>query len=156
MSSHQEEGGTAEDDVSKGVVFYLNREERKIVGVLTWNLFGKMDIARKVGGHRERQFHLPSKMEPSSICPAKWNWGCSGKLLGRMEPSSICPSKLLGRLELPREEGNLILMELGSIRPSKPITQSAIYMMSCVSRSLQMARQRGTSVRLLGTLTSSH
>ena len=37
------------DDYSKGVVFYLTREERKVVGVLTWNLFGKMDVARKVG-----------------------------------------------------------------------------------------------------------
>ena len=38
------------DDYSKGVVFYLSREERRVVGVLTWNLFGKMDIARKVKG----------------------------------------------------------------------------------------------------------
>lgn len=37
------------DDYSKGVVFYLSQEERKVVGVLTWNLFGKMDVARKVG-----------------------------------------------------------------------------------------------------------
>lgn len=44
----QEEGGEIKDDYSKGVVFYLNREEKKIVGVLTWNLFGKMDLARKV------------------------------------------------------------------------------------------------------------
>lgn len=36
------------DDYSKGVVFYLSKEERRIVGVLTWNLFGKMDVARKV------------------------------------------------------------------------------------------------------------
>ena len=36
------------DDHSKGVVFYFNKEERRVVGVLTWNLFGKMDVARKV------------------------------------------------------------------------------------------------------------
>ena len=35
------------DDYSKGVVFYHNTDGR-IVGVLTWNLFGKMDVARKV------------------------------------------------------------------------------------------------------------
>ena len=36
------------DDCSKGVVFYLSREDRKVVGVLTWNIFGKMDVAKKV------------------------------------------------------------------------------------------------------------
>ena len=36
------------DDYSRGVVFYLGKE-RRIVGVLTWNLFGKMDLARQVG-----------------------------------------------------------------------------------------------------------
>ena len=41
------------DDYSKGVVFYLNRDERRIVGVLTWNLFGKMDVARKVCERQE-------------------------------------------------------------------------------------------------------
>ena len=35
------------DDFSKGVVFYLN-EIGKVVGVLTWNLFGKMDLAKQV------------------------------------------------------------------------------------------------------------
>ena len=39
------------DDYSKGVVFYLSQEEKKrVVGVLTWNLFGKMDIAKQVWG----------------------------------------------------------------------------------------------------------
>ena len=47
-SSLPQEGGEGVDDYSKGVVFYLSRGERKVVGVLTWNLFGKMDIARKV------------------------------------------------------------------------------------------------------------
>ena len=37
---------TPADEYSKGVVFYLR--EKKIVGVLTWNCFGKMDVARKV------------------------------------------------------------------------------------------------------------
>ncbi len=36
------------DDFSRGVVFYLNKPDGKIVGVLTWNLFGKMDLAKKV------------------------------------------------------------------------------------------------------------
>ena len=36
------------DDYSKGVVFYLQGERRRIVGILTWNLFGKMDLARAV------------------------------------------------------------------------------------------------------------
>ena len=37
------------DDYSRGVVFYLGKERGRIVGVLTWNLFGKMDLARQVG-----------------------------------------------------------------------------------------------------------
>ncbi len=36
------------DDYSKGVVFYLEKQNGKIVGVLTWNMFGKMDVARQV------------------------------------------------------------------------------------------------------------
>ena len=37
------------DDFSKGVVFYLEEgEPRRIVGVLTWNLFGKMELAKQV------------------------------------------------------------------------------------------------------------
>ena len=39
---------TPEDDYSKGVVFYLEKEKGKIVGVLTWNMFGKMEVARQV------------------------------------------------------------------------------------------------------------
>ena len=39
---------TPEDDYSKGIVFYMKEDNRKIVGVLTWNLFGKMDLAREV------------------------------------------------------------------------------------------------------------
>ena len=35
-----------DDDYSKGVVFYL--KEKKVVGVLTWNCYGKMDLAREV------------------------------------------------------------------------------------------------------------
>lgn len=44
------------DDFSKGVVFYLEEgEPRRIVGVLTWNLFGKMELAKQViaDGRRE-------------------------------------------------------------------------------------------------------
>lgn len=36
------------DDFSQGVVFYLNQKMGKVVGVLTWNLFGKMDLAKQV------------------------------------------------------------------------------------------------------------
>jgi hypothetical protein len=36
------------DDFSKGVVFYLNQETGRIMGVLTWNLFGKMGVAKQV------------------------------------------------------------------------------------------------------------
>ena len=48
--SSPEEGDvdTPEDDYSKGIVFYMKEDNRKIVGVLTWNLFGKMDLAREV------------------------------------------------------------------------------------------------------------
>ena len=36
------------DDYSKGVVFYLNKEMGKVVGVITWNLFGRMGLAKQV------------------------------------------------------------------------------------------------------------
>lgn len=36
------------DDFSRGVVFYLNEETKHISGILTWNLFGKMDLAKQV------------------------------------------------------------------------------------------------------------
>lgn len=36
------------DDFSKGVVFYLSKETGRILGVLTWNLFGKMGLAKQV------------------------------------------------------------------------------------------------------------
>ena len=36
------------EDFSKGVVFYLSENSRRVVGVLTWNIFGKMDLAREV------------------------------------------------------------------------------------------------------------
>ena len=39
-----------DDDYSKGVVFYL--KEKKVVGVLTWNCYGKMDLAREVITHQ--------------------------------------------------------------------------------------------------------
>ena len=44
----QQESELPVDDFSRGVVFYLG-EKQRIVGVLTWNLFGKMDLARQVG-----------------------------------------------------------------------------------------------------------
>ena len=40
------------DNFSKGVVFYT--KEGVVVGVLTWNIFGKMDLARKVLAHAEQ------------------------------------------------------------------------------------------------------
>ena len=39
-----------DDDYSKGVVFYMR--EKKVVGVLTWNCYGKMDLAREVITHQ--------------------------------------------------------------------------------------------------------
>ncbi len=46
--THTQETETSVDDYSRGVVFYLGPEDRRVVGVLTWNLFGKMDLARQV------------------------------------------------------------------------------------------------------------
>lgn len=43
-----EESELPVDDYSKGVVFYLNNSSGKIVGVLTWNLFGKMNLAKQI------------------------------------------------------------------------------------------------------------
>ncbi|XP_003385522.1 PREDICTED: apoptosis-inducing factor 1, mitochondrial-like [Amphimedon queenslandica] len=39
---------TPVDDYSKGVIYYLDKEGGRIVGVLTWNIFGKMDVARQI------------------------------------------------------------------------------------------------------------
>lgn len=36
-----------QDDYGKGVVFYLNKEGR-VVGVLLWNLFNRINIARRI------------------------------------------------------------------------------------------------------------
>jgi len=41
------EGAAASKDYGKGVVFYLNKNDR-VVGVVSWNLFGKMKRARKI------------------------------------------------------------------------------------------------------------
>ncbi|KAL5037611.1 hypothetical protein BDV3_007279 [Batrachochytrium dendrobatidis] len=35
------------EEFGKGVVFYLS-SSKKVIGVLTWNVFGKMDLARKI------------------------------------------------------------------------------------------------------------
>nr|CAL36989.1 programmed cell death 8/apoptosis inducing factor [Suberites domuncula] len=43
-----EESELPVDDFSKGVVFYLNSSSGRIVGVLTWNAFGKMDLAKQI------------------------------------------------------------------------------------------------------------
>jgi hypothetical protein len=37
----------AKNDYGKGVVFYL--KEKKVVGVLLWNVFKKLPLARQVG-----------------------------------------------------------------------------------------------------------
>ena len=39
------------EEFEQGIVFYMSQDEpelEKVVGVVTWNLFGKMGIARKV------------------------------------------------------------------------------------------------------------
>lgn len=38
----------------RGVVFYMR--ERRVVGVLLWNLFNRMHVARQVSAHRLRRF----------------------------------------------------------------------------------------------------
>jgi len=40
------EGSDDGEDYGKGVIFYL--QENKIVGVLLWNVFNRMNVARKV------------------------------------------------------------------------------------------------------------
>lgn len=45
--SHQESEMPV-NDFSRGVVFYLDSSSRRIVGVLSWNIFGKMDLAKQV------------------------------------------------------------------------------------------------------------
>lgn len=42
----QEEGKPENNDFKKGIVYYLSPEQR-VVGVLLWNLFGKVDDARR-------------------------------------------------------------------------------------------------------------
>lgn len=37
----------SDDKYGKGVIFYLNEKDR-VVGVLLWNLFNRISIARKV------------------------------------------------------------------------------------------------------------
>ncbi len=43
----QEDGAKESDKYGKGVIFYLNSESR-VVGLLMWNVFGRMGLARKV------------------------------------------------------------------------------------------------------------
>eukprot|EP00731_Ephydatia_muelleri_P030546 Em0022g60a len=43
-----EDAALPSEDFSKGVVFYLSENSRRVVGVLTWNIFGKMDLAREI------------------------------------------------------------------------------------------------------------
>ncbi len=38
---------TSDEGFNKGVVFYMNKQ-KKIVGVLMWNMFGKVDVARTI------------------------------------------------------------------------------------------------------------
>jgi len=56
------------DDFSKGVVFYT--KGGVIVGILTWNIFGKMDLARKVLS--QHAIHLPLAKVPhrTCVCPS--------------------------------------------------------------------------------------
>ena len=37
---------TQEEQFGKGVVFYM--KEKKVVGVLLWNVFGQMPVARRI------------------------------------------------------------------------------------------------------------
>lgn len=38
--------GNNEDDFGKGVIFYM--KEKRVVGIVLWNIFERMNIARKV------------------------------------------------------------------------------------------------------------
>lgn len=38
---------SSEDDFGKGVIFYLNENDR-VVGILLWNVFNRISIARKI------------------------------------------------------------------------------------------------------------
>jgi programmed cell death 8 (apoptosis-inducing factor) len=51
------------------VVFFLSREERRVVGVLTWNLFGKMDIARKVIAEGKKEGEIGGLMSQFGLEP---------------------------------------------------------------------------------------
>ena len=39
------------EDFGKGVVFYLREKDEKVVGILLWNIFGRMPLARKVSNN---------------------------------------------------------------------------------------------------------
>jgi len=41
------EPSTKSPDYKKGIVYYLNKEDR-VVGVILWNIFGKTEDARKI------------------------------------------------------------------------------------------------------------
>lgn len=43
----EEQSTSGEDDYGKGVIFYLNENDR-VVGILLWNVFNRISIARKV------------------------------------------------------------------------------------------------------------
>ena len=46
---------TEGEQYGKGVVFYLR--DKQVVGLLLWNVFNRMPIARKVGGNGRRFFN---------------------------------------------------------------------------------------------------
>lgn len=47
VSTGQGQASQKKDDYGKGVVFYLNKEGR-VVGVLLWNLFNRINVARRI------------------------------------------------------------------------------------------------------------
>ena len=76
LSIHIQDGGEVKDDFSKGVVFYT--KGGVVVGVLTWNIFGKMDLARKVlAAHAEEHISSPSV---TRLCPSTPAGDCRPKV----------------------------------------------------------------------------
>ncbi|KAH9631940.1 hypothetical protein HF086_000277 [Spodoptera exigua] len=59
----------------RGVVFYLR--ERRVVGVLLWNLFNRMHVARQV-----RPPHCPTRLPPAVWGSRCHSWFCAGSGAG--------------------------------------------------------------------------
>lgn len=61
----EQEGEEPKDDFSKGVIFYT--KEGTVVGVLTWNIFGKMELARKAIAGSKMERDIPDIVKEFNI-----------------------------------------------------------------------------------------